>query len=219
MKPIAFFDVDKTLLNGYSGFYATITLVQRRLVRPHHVLAALFYRIIAPLYHGDVRRMYEMILYDLVDHPLTEVMSIGKECFEKNIRPKIFQDGIKLVEDHKRMGHQVVLLSSGPSMVIDHVADFLQVDQSYSNGPVVRDGRLQKELREPLCYQEGKLITAQQVAKNAGVDLTTCYYYADSIDDLSLLLRVGHPRPVNPDRELRDLAQQNGWEIRYFKKI
>jgi len=38
-------------------------------------------------------------------------------------------------------------------------------------------------------------------------------FYSDSRNDLPLLLRVDHPRAVNPDAVLREHAQTNGWPI------
>ncbi|OGQ26145.1 MAG: hypothetical protein A3I75_07725 [Deltaproteobacteria bacterium RIFCSPLOWO2_02_FULL_50_16] len=218
MNAIAFFDVDHTLFDGYSGYHATRILVEKKIVQYRHLLAALFYRAVASYYKGDVYKMYEILLKDLAGRSLEEVMRIGKECFEKDIRPKLFQEGEKAIAEHRNLGHKIYLLSSGPGMVIDHVADFFKVDGARSIGPVVTQGIIQKEVRKPLCYQDGKSIFAQQIAKSCGTDLSECYYYADSIDDLSLMLRVGHPRPVNPDKEIREIAQQNQWPIRYYRQ-
>ena len=217
MNTIAFFDVDNTLFDGYSGYHTTRILAQKKMVKTHHILVAIFYRILAPIYRGDVKRMYEVILGDLAGRTLDEVMAVGKECFENSMKPKLFREGVEAIAEHRRLGHKVYLLSSGPGMVIDHVADFLKVDGAKSVGPVVMGGVLQKKINDPICYQEGKLILAQQIAKKEFVDLSECYFYADSIDDISLMIRVGHPRPVNPDNSLKKMAVQKEWPIRHFR--
>jgi phosphoserine phosphatase len=46
--------------------------------------------------------------------------------------------------------------------------------------------------------------------------LSASYFYTDSITDLPLLERVGHPVAVNPDPRLRRLARKRCWPIVMF---
>jgi phosphoserine phosphatase len=48
------------------------------------------------------------------------------------------------------------------------------------------------------------------------VGLSASYFYTDSISDLPLLERVGHPVAVNPDPRLARLARKRGWPIERF---
>jgi len=59
------------------------------------------------------------------------------------------------------------------------------------------------------------LETFLQEQKKVGVifDMHEAYAYADSIQDLPLLLLVEHPVAVNPDQELEKEAKLRGWEI------
>ena len=50
----------------------------------------------------------------------------------------------------------------------------------------------------------------------ADVDLAASYFYTDSISDLPLVERVGHPVAVNPDLRLRRLARKRGWPLEIF---
>ena len=51
-----------------------------------------------------------------------------------------------------------------------------------------------------------------------GYDLENSYAYSDSVTDVFMLETVGHPHAVNPDRELRRIAQERGWPILVFNK-
>jgi phosphoserine phosphatase len=64
-----------------------------------------------------------------------------------------------------------------------------------------------------VCYGRGKAYWAERFAAEHGVDLTRSYFYTDSITDLPVLDRVGHPRVVHPDPRLRRLAQRRGWQV------
>ena len=44
-------------------------------------------------------------------------------------------------------------------------------------------------------------------------DLTGCYFYSDSINDLPLMQVVDNPVAVDPDDKLRQHAQQHGWPV------
>jgi hypothetical protein len=56
------------------------------------------------------------------------------------------------------------------------------------------------------------------MAEEQGIDLSRSFAYSDSITDRPMLELVGQPVAVNPDRELRRLAQQRGWKIRDFRR-
>jgi phosphoserine phosphatase len=46
-----------------------------------------------------------------------------------------------------------------------------------------------------------------------GIDWASSWALADRKSDLPVLELVGHPVAVHPDRKLRKLARQRGWEI------
>jgi phosphoserine phosphatase len=78
------------------------------------------------------------------------------------------------------------------------------------------DGRLTGRVTPPVCYGQGKVVWAERFAAEHDVDLDAGYFYTDSISDLPLLERVGHPVAVNPDPRLRRLADKRGWPIEQF---
>jgi phosphoserine phosphatase len=60
------------------------------------------------------------------------------------------------------------------------------------------------------------VVWAERFAVENDVDLAASSFYSDSISDLPLLERVGHPVAVNPDPRLRRLAKKRGWPIESF---
>ena len=55
------------------------------------------------------------------------------------------------------------------------------------------------------------------LAANEGLDLSQCWAYSDSANDLPMLTAVGHPVAVNPDVTLKRIARENGWPVRDFR--
>ncbi|MBI1908776.1 MAG: HAD-IB family hydrolase [Deltaproteobacteria bacterium] len=218
-QTIAFFDVDRTLISGYSGFYVSLELIRRRVMKKRRLPLALFYQLTSRFQHDNVKKMYETACGDMAGFGIDQIMEIGRDCFEKSIRPRFYREALEVVEEHKRNGRMIVLLTSGPTMVVHFLADYLGVDQVYGSGPLVVKGVLEPEVGEPICYSEGKVIFAEQVEREQGVSLRHCYYYTDDITDKPLLEKVGFPSVVNPRRNLAKIAKKRGWPILRWSEV
>ena len=117
------------------------------------------------------------------------------------------------VAAHRRAGHVVALLTSATRYLAEPLGADLGIDHLLVTQLVVREGRFTGEVVQPVCYGRGKVYWAERFAAEHGVDLDQSYFYTDSITDLPVLDRVGHPRVVHPDPRLRRLAQQRGWQV------
>lgn len=219
IKPIAFFDVDHTLCAGYTGYFTTRELIRKKIIKKRRLAEALFYRMIGSLFKQvDIRRLYQIALADMAGTRVEDIMELGRQIFEKYLKPRLYQEGLEEIKQRKKQGYFIALLSSGPYMAIKNLENFLGADISFSNGPVIREGILQREIQEPLCYKEGKLQVARNFSAQHGITLKQCAFYSDGYSDLPLLEQVGEPTAVNPDRNLRREARRRGWTTLQFKK-
>jgi HAD superfamily hydrolase (TIGR01490 family) len=213
MSTIAFFDVDGTLLKGYSGYYTTLELIRRKVIKKRRLPLAIFYKVISAIYYGDVKKMYEVAIADMAGSHIDYILQIGRETFEKHLKSKIYQEALNEIETHKQKGNKIILLTSGPYMTIKTIEKYVGADDSFSIGPVIENNILQNRLMEPFCYMKGKVQIATSEAKKIGVSLQECFFYADSVHDVHLLSAVGNPHVVNPDRRLRKEALRRGWPV------
>ena len=78
------------------------------------------------------------------------------------------------------------------------------------------DNRYTGEL-EFYAYGEQKAEAIRELAARAASNLAGSFAYSDSVTDVPMLEAVGHPVAVNPDRELRHIAEEREWEIRDFR--
>lgn len=219
MKSIAFFDVDGTLIDGYSGYYTTLELMRRNIIKLRRLPQAIVYKLLAQLsFYGDVRKMYEISIRDMAGLHIDEVFKIGKYVFEKYLKSKLYQEALDRIEAHRKKGEKIVLISSGPYMTIKIIEEYLNADESFSIGPAIENGILQNYLMNPFCFMEGKLEIAAQEAIKEKTTLENCSFYSDSIHDIHLLSKVGKPFIVNPDRNLKKEATRQGWPILSFQK-
>lgn len=218
MKAIAFFDVDGTLVDGYSGYYTTLELIRRNIIQLRRLPQAIFYKVISTLYYGDVRKMYEIAIQDMAGSHIDEILKIGRYTFEKYLKPKLFVDALKKIEQHQEKKEKVILVSSGPYMTIKIIEEYVKANKSFSIGPIIENGILQNRLMTPFCFMQGKVEIAAEQAAKEGISLKDCYFYADSIHDIHLLSEVGKPFVVNPDRNLKKEALKRGWPLLKFSQ-
>jgi len=80
----------------------------------------------------------------------------------------------------------------------------------------VQNGRLTGRHLWPTVYGGGKAMAARTLARERGIDLGQSFFYTDSHEDLPLLEIVGRPRPTNPNRRLAAIAALRGWPARRF---
>jgi HAD superfamily hydrolase (TIGR01490 family) len=132
--------------------------------------------------------------------------------------PYIYLEALDLMELHRALGRRVYLVSSSPEEVVRPLAQRIgRVEVIATRAMIGEDGRYTGEL-EFYCYGENKATALREVAAAKGIDLGGSYAYSDSATDLPMLESVGHPVAVNPDRDLRRVAEKRGWQIRDFRR-
>jgi phosphoserine phosphatase len=71
----------------------------------------------------------------------------------------------------------------------------------------------------PLLHGKEKSDAIKQLAQIRNFDLSQCFAYSDSHNDLPLLLAVGKPSAINPDAILRLRALRDNWPIHDFRRM
>jgi HAD superfamily hydrolase (TIGR01490 family) len=216
MKPICFFDMDKTLISGNSGVSFMRYSFRRGKTTRWKVLKSLFdyFRYRYDLLNMEVA--YRDSLRPLAGVREEELVQFCQEWFEEAVRPLIFPQAREYVHQHLRKAERVAIISNATSYAVDPLARHLGVPHILATRLEVRQGRFTGNYIAPLCFRQGKVFWAEKLARELGADLSQSTFYTDSITDLPLLERVKHPRVVNPDPKLRNLARKKGWPILDF---
>ena len=71
---------------------------------------------------------------------------------------------------------------------------------------------------EIYAYGPEKATAVQAAVDAEGISLESSYAYSDSATDQPLLELVGNPVAVNPEKDLREVAEERGWPILDFKR-
>ena len=210
----AFFDFDRTLIDVNSG------LLYVKYERRHGRVSTLGYIRVALwmiLYYLSIINMekaYKAAMKNYSGHPGDDLRRTTRDWFDKEVTHRLQPGAQVSLDAHKEAGHPTIVLTTSSQYVAEAARDVYEMDGALAAGLVTDEqGLLTGELDGPLCYGEGKVIRAEQWAKEADVDLDASYFYSDSFSDIPMLERVGHPRVVNPDFRLRRIAKKKGWPI------
>lgn len=109
-------------------------------------------------------------------------------------------------------GEYTVILSGSPSFLVEPLAKFLKVDEWKSTMYGVDKDRV---LCNIAILMEGtaKAQFLSEATKRLGINAEDVTAYSDSHTDLPLLMAVGKPVAVNPDRKLRKFAKLHKWSV------
>ena len=130
------------------------------------------------------------------------------------VLPRLRPNVMTRIREHRSAGHRVFIVSGTFSPLLDEIGRHLGVADTVGTPLVLQAGRLTGACELPVCQGQGKVSRLERyLGSDGSIQWSESYAYADSLTDLPLLERVGHPVAVYPDRELAALAQANGWEV------
>jgi len=216
----AFFDLDRTLIRRSSALALAGSFAERGLIgRKQLAKAAAWQVFFAARGAGaeTVRKAAEDGLMLLKGLEVEEMRSLVEDAMEPALRPLVSREPLELVARHKDRGERVYVVSATVQEIVEPLALELGFDGALGSLCEIVDGRYTgRSLRA--CHAEGKAEAVRQLAADEGIDLAVSTAYSDSHTDLPFLEVVGNPVVVNPDRELRRVAQARGWPILTFSE-
>jgi HAD superfamily hydrolase (TIGR01490 family) len=215
-KIAAFFDVDRTLLAGFSA----VGFMKDKFTTEGFSLGDMARAVAGTFRFGTKQTSFPSFLEEtstnLVGLTEHELLEQGERVFAKHLVTDIYPESRALVEAHQRRGHTVAIVSSATHFQIDALAKELGIEHVLCTELEFEKGKFTGKVRRPACWQEGKADAAGAFSEQVDADLSQSYFYTDSHDDLALLDLVGNPRLVNPDSELARVGARRGWPVYQF---
>jgi putative phosphoserine phosphatase / 1-acylglycerol-3-phosphate O-acyltransferase len=213
----AFFDLDGTLVAGFTG----VLMTQDRLRRGQMGVGEFIGMVQAGLNHQLGRSEFEDLIGKgarmLHGNSLSDLDELGERLFVQHVQKRIYPEMRAMVRAHQARGHTVVLSSSALTVQVDPVAKFLGIDNVLSNKfETDDDGLITGEVETPIIWGPGKARAVQAFAAKNGVELAKSYFYADGDEDVALMYLVGNPRPTNPGGKMEAVAIKRGWPVLRF---
>jgi HAD superfamily hydrolase (TIGR01490 family) len=210
-RPAALFDIDGTLLSVNSAPLYARYLRRHGQARRRDLLRTAFYLLQYKLNLLDIERAAERAGGFIAGQVEEDVAAFCRRWYDEIVRAYVVPQMRAVVEEHRAQGHVLAVLSSSTAYLAAPLAAEFGIPNLLVTRLEVVDGRFTGRALLPLCYGRGKLHWANRFAEEQGVDLEASYFYTDSVTDLPVLEKVGHPRVVNPDRLLRREARRRGW--------
>lgn len=213
----AFFDLDGTLVAGFTGVIMTRDRLRRRQLGVGEFIGM----VQAGLNHQLGRSEFEDLIGKgagmLRGSSLSDLDELAERLFIQKIMNRIYPEMRQLVLAHMARGHTVVLSSSALTVQVEPVARFLGIRNVLSNKfETDDDGLITGKVLSPILWGPGKAKAVQAFAAENGVDLSHSYFYADGDEDVALMYLVGNPRPTNPAGKLAAVAAKRGWPVLRF---
>ncbi|MDP6978884.1 MAG: HAD-IB family hydrolase [Myxococcota bacterium] len=213
----AFFDVDRTLLAGFSAAAFMRDKFSTEGIDVAQTIAGIGGAIRFGMNQTSFPTFIEESSGDLIGLSEDELTEVGERVFNQRLVTEIYPESRTLVEAHQKRGHTVAIISSATHFQIDALAQELGIEHVLCTELEFEDGKFTGKVQRPACWREGKARAGRQLAEEYDLDLSHSYFYTDSSDDLPLLDIVGYPRLVNPDSELAQIASRNGWPVFRFQ--
>ncbi len=214
MPPVAFFDLDYTLLNTSSGLlYLREIIGQRRAPLWLVGYVGLSYR----LKRIDLGQAHARLISRVGRHGRAEVAPFFEEWVTRRLLPRLSPTGRGKIEWHRQQGHRVVIITATIEEIAGPVAAHLGLEY-ISTRLATHNGRYTGLLDGPPCYGPGKVYWARQwsLANKLDFPQAVGYFYTDSSSDLPLLELARYPVAVNPSRKLAKIAEARQWPIERF---
>jgi HAD superfamily hydrolase (TIGR01490 family) len=212
----AFFGLD-TLIPGSSLYLLAQGLQRRHFYGRAELLGFAWQRLVfraTPAGGPQVRTSQDAALSFVAGKHRPELRALAREIADERIVPQVYPDLAQLIEAHRTSGALTFVATAAPAELAEIVAHGLGMTGGLGTTAEVDDEeRYSGRLTGTVLQGAAKAGAVEAHAAAAGIDLSMSVAYSDSINDLPLLELVGQAEVVNPDRQLRRVAQRRGWRI------
>jgi HAD superfamily hydrolase (TIGR01490 family) len=205
----AIFDIDQTLVQGYTERLFFRYLIRRRLLSVPQALAYLGSLVLNPPRRFEDKGYLEGL-------EVAEILDLARQCYQKEISPRVSRQGLACLLEHQAQGHAVVLLTGSLTFLLLPLKEELGADWLIATKLARSQGRFTGKILGINPRGPNKLRLLRELAQAQGLDLPKSYAYGDHIQDVHLLRHVGHPVAVNPSWRLKRQARRHRWPIKYF---
>ncbi|HPQ70041.1 MAG TPA: HAD-IB family hydrolase [bacterium] len=216
MRPIIF-DVDRTLLDGMSGYLFASWMIRERAM---------------PL-AGMYRSFRAMALYRLGLRGEIAIVEAGVTCYaglsprrvdelaERAVRetmsPRFYREALTQLDEHRAAGDTVLLATGSNEFLARALARIVGAHDGIGTSSLHDNGRLLPVMAQPPCMAEGKRDLVLEWLSQRGFTPTDALVYTDNGIDIPLIEAVGEAVAINPDATLAAYAAAHEIEVRHWR--
>jgi HAD superfamily hydrolase (TIGR01490 family) len=217
----AFFDLDRTLMQGSSAFQFGRAAFRSGLISRRDLARGAWDNLQFRL-QGSTDKSTDA-LRDRISEQLQGVRVRDLQRLAPDVLagvlPRLYPRMLEIAYAHQDAGRPVFICTAASQEMADLMAIVLTFDGGVGSVSEVVDGRYTGRPGGPFTYREGKAQAIAELAQREDFDLQKSYAYSDSESDLPMLRLVGNPVAVNPDTTLTRVAKAEGWEVLRFDRL
>ena len=217
----AFFDLDKTLIEGSSAIHFARASYKRGLVSRRQLARDVWDNLVFRLSGSTDEKtdmLRERVLDAIAGRRVVDLARLGPDVLA-GVLPRAYPEMLEVAWGHQDAGRPVYIVTAASQEMAETLAGVFVFDGGIGMRSEIRDGVYTGRPDGPFTYRDGKAAAIQEVAEREGIDLTESWAYSDSESDLPMLRCVGHPVAVNPDAELLRVAREEGWQVMTFDRL
>ncbi|HWH44803.1 MAG TPA: HAD-IB family hydrolase [Thermoleophilaceae bacterium] len=221
MPGAAFFDLDKTLMEGSSGVHFARALHRAGMISRRALARDLWANVRFRLEgstDAGTAVVRERVLAGLAGLRVRDLQRLTPEVL-KGILPRVYPEMLREAYSHQDAGRPAFIVTAASHDLAELLAHVLALDGGIGARYEHAEGHYTGQPGGPFTYREGKVEAMEALAAERGIDLAESYAYSDSESDLPMLRAVGNPVAVNPDAELWRVAREEGWRVMRFDKL
>jgi len=219
MKIVAFFDFDDTIIDSNSSKIGFKWLYDNKLITRGFLFKTVALGLLYKFRIISDQTMANSLIKFYKDRKLEFFEKQADDFYEKLIKPRLVPEMVKKVNEHKKQGHYLVIVSGSIRYYLEPVAKDLGFDNIISTElEIGSDGLLTGRPIGKICLNDYKRELAEKLAEKEEFDLPNSFAYGDSESDIPLLQMVGNPIAVQPSRKLKKIAIKNNWQIINYRE-
>jgi HAD superfamily hydrolase (TIGR01490 family) len=217
----AFFDLDRTLMAGSSGFHWARAARRAGLISRRRLAADAWVNLRFRL-HGSTDagtdKVRERVGQMIAGRRVRDLERLAPRVLA-GVLPRLYPRMLEVAYAHQDAGRRVFIVTAASQEMAALLAHVLGFDGGIGSRSEIVEGVYTGREAGPFAYREGKAQAVRELAAREGIDLGASWAYSDSESDLPMLRAVGHPVAVNPDAKLARVAREEGWEVLRFDRL
>ena len=215
MTTAAFFDLDNTLMKGSSMYHLGKGLVRHGELRAadlrRFAMDQSLFRVKGS--EPPLERLQAAALTALAGRSATRLEALADKIVEEIVPRYLYLGAMDLLRDAQASHDETWILTAAPQPLAQRIAERLGCTGARGTELSVSNDEYSGVSGGGLHHGSSKAVTVDELSLQRGLDLAGCEAFSDSYHDLPLLMRVGLPAAVNPDRSLRRHARAAGWPV------
>lgn len=220
-RPAAFFDLDRTLMAGSSGFHWARAAYEAGMISRRRLLADAGNNVRFRLRGSTdawTDKVRERIGEQIRGVPVRDLQRLAPRVLTL-VLPRLYPQMLDVAYDHQDAGRPVYICTAASHEMAELLAHVLGFEGGIGSKSEIVNGVYTGRPAGPFCYRDGKAAAISELAARERLDLASSWAYSDSESDLPMLRLVGHPVAVNPDAELARVAAGEGWDVLRFDRL